>query len=111
MIYLENGFYSVPYKFTNSKFFFYLRLQQVAVSGFIDNVITLGRSFIEYERNIKLVITLSCSLGLVAHPDKPIFVSAKSIKYLGFVNDSQSMTVSLTQKKKSSIKQLCQEML
>ena len=92
-------------------FFFYLRLQQVAVSGFIDKVITLGRSFIEYERNIKLVITLYCSLGLVAHPDKPIFVSAKSIKYLGFVNDSQSMTVSLTQKKKSSIKQLCQEML
>ena len=44
-------------------------------------------------------------LGFVIHPDKSIFVPARSIEYLGFVNDSQLMTISLTQKKKAPIKQ------
>ena len=35
----------------------------------------------------------------------------RSIEHLGFVTDSQSMTISLTQKKKVFIKQLCQEVL
>ena len=89
----------------------YLRLQKVTVAGFIDDLITLGRSFTECERNIKLIVTLLDSLGFVVHPNKSIFVPARSIEYLGFVIDSQLMTISLTQKKKASIKQLCQEVL
>ena len=71
----------------------------------------MGSSFFECERNIKLIVTLLDSLGFVVHPDKSIFVPAKSIEYFGFANDSQSMTVSFTQKKKASIKQLCHEVL
>ena len=44
----------------------------------------------------------------MVHPNKSIFVPAK---YLGFVTDSQLMTISLTQKKKASIKQVCHEVL
>ena len=40
-----------------------------------------------------------------------MFVPAISIEYLGFASDSQSMTISLTQKKKASIKQSCHEVL
>ena len=36
----------------------YLRLQKVTVAGFIDDLITLGRSFADCERNIKLILTL-----------------------------------------------------
>ena len=67
----------------------------------------MGKSFAECETNIELIVTLLHSLGFTVHPDK--FVSARSIEYLGFVIDSQSMTISLSQKKKASIKQLCHE--
>ena len=110
---LPNGLCSGPRKFTKLQKppLSYLRLQQVTVAGFIDDLITLGRSFVKCERNIKLIVTLLDSLGFVVHPDKSIFVPARSIEYLGFVIDSQSMTISLTKKKKACIKQLCHEVL
>ena len=71
----------------------------------------MGRIFVKCERNIKLIVTFLDSLGFVINPDKSIFVPAKPIEYLGFVIDSQSVTISLTQKKKASMKQLCREVL
>ena len=71
----------------------------------------MDRIFAECERNIKLIVTLLDSLGFVVHPNKSIFVPARSIEYLGFVIDSQLMTIPLTQKKKASIKQLRHEVL
>ena len=47
----------------------------------------------------------------VVHPNKSIFVPARSIGYLGFIIDSQLMTISLTKRKKACIKQLCHEEL
>ena len=63
------------------------------------------------EGNIKLVVTVFARLEFVVHPDKSIFVSNMSIEYLGFITDTQSMIISSTQMKKSSIKQSCQEVL
>ena len=80
-------------------------LQNVTVAGFIDDLITLERIFAECERNIKFIVTPLGILGFVVHPNKSIFVQARSIEYLGFVIESQLMTISLTQKKKASIKQ------
>ena len=48
----------------------YLMLQQITVAGFIDNLITLGRCFVECERNIKLFVTLLDRLVFVVHLDK-----------------------------------------
>ena len=110
---LPNGLCSGLRKFTKLQKppLFYLRLQQVPVAGFIDDLIKLGRSFVKCERNVKLIVTLLHSLGFVVCPNKSIFVLARSIEYLGFVTDSQSMTISLTEKKKAYIKQLCHEVL
>ena len=47
----------------------------------------------------------------MVHPNKSIFVLARSIKYLGFVINPQSMTISLTKKKKVCMKQLYNEVL
>ena len=78
----------------------YRKLQKVTTAGFIDDLITLGRSFVECERNIKLVLALLDSLGFVVHPNKSIFVPARSIVCLGFVTDSQSMSIFDTKEKK-----------
>ena len=67
----------------------------------------MGRSFVKCERKIKLIITLLDSLGFAFHPNKSIFVPARSIEYLGFVTDSKSMSIPLTKRKKACIKQLC----
>ena len=69
---LPNGLCSGPRKFTKllKPPLSYLRLQQVTVAGFIDDLITLGRSFVECERNFKLIVTLLDSLGFVVHPNK-----------------------------------------
>ena len=68
-----NGLCSGPRKFT--KFLkpplSLLRLQEVTVAGFIENdLITLGKNFVECERNIKLIVTLLESLEFVVHRDK-----------------------------------------
>ena len=82
-----NGLYSGPRKHTKllKPPISHLRIQQVTVTGIIDDLITLGRSFVKCERNIKLIATLLDSLGFVVHPNKSIFVPARSIEYLGFV--------------------------
>ena len=71
----------------------------------------IGESFVTGERNIKLIVTLLDSLGIVVHPNKSITVPARSIKYLDFGTDFQSTTISLTKKKKACIKHLCHEVL
>ena len=74
------------------------------ITLFIDDLITLGRSFVKFERNIKLIVTLLDSLGFAVHSNKSIFVPARLTEYPGFVIDSQSMTISLTKKKNVCIR-------
>ena len=64
------------YKITKAPSFLSKVTQQVTVAGFIDDLITVGRSSVKYERNIKLIVTVLDSLGFVAHPNKSIFVPA-----------------------------------
>ena len=110
---LVNCFWPGPHKFTKllKPSLSYLMLQQVTIAGFTDDLIVWGRHFAECERNIKLIVTLLDSLWFVVHPDKSIFVPARTIEYFGFVINSQSMSIYLTQNKKVSIKQLCHKML
>ena len=63
-IWLPNGLYSGPRKFTKllKRPLSYLRLQQVTVVGFIDDLITLERGFAKCARNIKFIATLLDSL-------------------------------------------------
>ena len=76
------------------------------ITLFIDDLITLGRSFVKFERNIKLIVTLLDSLGFAVHSNKSIFVPARLTEYckLKTVIDSQSMTISLTKKKNVCIR-------
>ena len=63
------------------------------------------------EQNIKYSNTLLESLGFIIHPEKSLFVPTRCIEYLGFVLNSQSMTISLSDVKKEKIKLLCSEIL
>ena len=71
---LPNSLCAGPCKFTKllEPSLSYLRLQEFTVAGFIDDLITLVRSFVKCERNIKLIVTLLDSLRFAVHPNKSI---------------------------------------
>ena len=87
---LPNGLCSGLHKFTKllQPPLSYLRLQQVTVAEFVDDLITLGKGFVKCETNIKLFVILADSLTFVIHPNKSIFVAARLIECLSFVTDS-----------------------
>ena len=87
---LPNGFCSGLRKFTKllQLPLSNIRLQQVTVAGFANDLITLGKGFVKCETNIKLFVILADSLTFVIHPNKSIFVAARLIECLSFVTDS-----------------------
>ena len=53
------------------------------------------------------IISLN-SLGFTVHPDKSVLNPTQEISFLGFLLNSQKMTVSLTPEKKQEIKMICE---
>ena len=67
-----------------------------------------------YELCVQTVIdTLSLfhQLGFVVHPDKSVLIPTQRLTFLGFVLDSQSMTVALTGEQAAKVKVACQRLL
>ena len=72
---LPNGLCLGPSKFAKL-----LRLKQVTVARFIDDLIILDRGFVECEKSFKLIVTLFDSLGFAVHRDRSIFVPTRLIE-------------------------------
>ena len=53
--------------------------------------------------NISKIIEILMSLGFVIHPSKSEFIPSKTIEYLGFVINTEDMTIRLTFVKKMVI--------
>ena len=107
-----NGLAFCPRKFTKllKPVFSKLRLQGHVVSGYIDDTFLAGDSEPDCWDNVKDTVALLQKLGFVIHPDKSSFKPQKTLTFLGFVIDSQNMTVSLTREKKTlKLKTLCRK--
>ena len=63
---------------------------------FIDDTLLMGDSEEECVQNVKQSLALFQKLGFVVHPEKSVLVPSHKITYLGFVIDSQCMTVTPT---------------
>ena len=57
--------------------------------------------------NISKIMTILMSLGFVIHPSKSEFIPSKTIEYLGFVINTEDMTIRLTYAKKIVIFYMC----
>ena len=110
---LPNGLSEGPRKFTKllKPPLAFLRQAQCIVSGYIDDLITLGHSFQKSFENIVKIVKLFKKLGFVLHPEKSVFIPVQIIEYLGFVINSISMIITLTEKRKKRIKNLCNTLL
>lgn len=74
---------------------------------FIDDTLLIADGADECNHNIKETTTLFTDLGFVVHPTKSQLCPSKEIEYLGFLINSSSMTVRLTNKKKEQLASLC----
>lgn len=82
----------------------YIRFSKVTIAGYIDDFFTTAKSYLGCKRNEKLFIQILDSLGFVVKLSKLIFTPTKIIEYLGFIVNLHGMTVSLTHKKKDSVR-------
>ena len=67
--------------------------------GYIDDFHLQCDSYDECLTSVKRSVNLITRLGFVVHPDKSVLQSLHSVKVLGFILDSDTMTVRLTQEK------------
>lgn len=65
----------------------------------------------EYHQNVIDTITLFTKLRFHIHPEKSVFIPSQKLTFLGFVLDSNAMTVALTEEKVQRILSVCATLL
>eukprot|EP00794_Sanderia_malayensis_P013521 gene13521-14933_t len=110
---LPNGLSCGPRKFTKlmkvplSE----LRKRGHLVSSYIDDLINFGDTYVECLANVAETIIILEKIGFVLHPDKSQFIPTQEIKFLGFIINSTTMRVTLSQEKKTTIAKECKNVL
>ena len=88
-----------------------LRQNNHISSGYIDDLYLQGATYAEFVANVTDTITLLEKLGFVIHPDKSALIPLQQLVTLGFILNSVDMTVRLTQEKKTSLHNSCEQLL
>ena len=106
---LPNSLCSGPKKFTKllKPPLAEIRLDDVKIAAYIDDLSTLAYSFDISFNNIWKCVKRLVNLGFVVHPEKSVFVPSQETEHLGFIIISVTMTVILTTEKKRNIFDLC----
>ena len=102
---LPQGFSAAPRIFTKllKPVLSHLRSLGIQIIGYIDDFILIADCPQVLQEAITYALTLFDSLGLTVHQEKSVLVPTQKIEFLGFILDSVTMTISLTDKKKSKI--------
>lgn len=110
---LPNGFSAGPRYFTKllKPVFAKLRAQGHLSVGYIDDIYLQGASRHECENNVLATKSLLEKLGFVIHMTKSELVPSKKLIFLGFVWDSETMTVKVAEHRAQKVKQNCQRIL
>ena len=109
---LPNGLCSGPRKFTKLLKGPLASLREIGhvISEYIDDIFNLSMTYQECQPNIADTINLLDSLGFIIRPDKSKFIPSKEVTCLGYVINSERMTVKLTAGKKVKIKEACKSL-
>lgn len=110
---LPQGYSPAPRLFTKllKPVFAYLRGIGLVIVGFIDDSLLVFYNQGDWTEEVKKVIEFFDSLGLTVHLEKSVIIPVHIIEYLGFILNSQKMTVQLTNRKKEKIKKLALQLL
>ena len=106
---LPNGLASAPRIFTKllKPVFNVLRQTGYLSSSYIDDCYLQGASYGECYDNVQETVLLLRELGFPIHNDKSVLIPSQVLTFLGFVLNSITMTVQLTDSRKEKLKNAC----
>ena len=78
---------------------------------YVDDSYLQGDTMDSCFKNITDTIDLLQKLGFTIHPAKSVFKPSRQLEFLGFIINSEKMTISLTKEKKDKIYKMCQSLL
>ena len=106
---LPNGYTEGPRKFTKALKppLAQCRKNKMAVVCYFDDLITMACDQNICINNMKEIIRNLFSLDFVIHPEKTLFSPTQTLEFLGFVINSSTMTVRLTDSRTQAIYDLC----
>ncbi|KAJ8041093.1 hypothetical protein HOLleu_11813 [Holothuria leucospilota] len=104
---LPNGLASAPRVFTKllKPVFSNLRKRGFNVVGYIDDIFIKGDTFNDCEQAVKATVNLLTELGFLVHDVKSEPEPKKEIRFLGFMLNSEKMTISPSFEKKEKTKE------
>ncbi|XP_062571921.1 uncharacterized protein LOC134233885 [Saccostrea cucullata] len=107
------GLASAPRIFTKllKPVFSTLRKRGHANIAYIDDSLLVSKTESECRKNVRETAELLDSLGFTINVEKSVFTPSRDIQFLGFIINSELMTVSLTPDRATSIRQKCEEIL
>ena len=110
---LPNGLSSAPRIFTKilKPVYAQLRSNGHTCMGHIDDSLLIGQTFHLCQQNIMDTVTLFTKLGFTVHPVKSVLQPQQKIDFLGFVLNSITMMVTLTESKAVKVKSACENLL
>ena len=110
---LPNGYSQAPHIFTKllKVPFGYLRKQDHSSVVYIDDTYLQGDTPRLCHNNVWDTEKLLWDLGFHIHPDKSVRIPSQRLEFLGFILDSNAMTVTLTDKHKQKILDMCKVLL
>ncbi|XP_021342020.1 uncharacterized protein LOC110442652 [Mizuhopecten yessoensis] len=91
--------------------FSHLRKLGHANVSYIDDSLLQADSYDQCVANIEATVDSMDSLGLTIHPEKSVLRPTRCITFLGFVLNSETMTICLTKGKADNVVHVCQELL
>lgn len=110
---LPNGLSCAPRVFTKLLKPVYSTLRKMGHVNvaYIDDSLLVSDSYSECVQNINHTVSIFDHLGFTVHPDKSVLKPTQSITFVGFVLDSRSMTICLTEEKANRIVSDCEKLL
>ena len=110
---LPNGLSCGPRKFTKlfKPALTELHLKGHISSGYIDDLYLQGKTYDACVHNVTDTVIQIDALGLVTHPEKSVFNPTQQLVILGFVLNSVSMAITLTQEKALTLQTACKSLV
>lgn len=102
---LPFGLCTAPFVFTKllKPVLKYLRSSGLISVNYLDDFISIGQSYTECAYNIETTMNVLQSLGFIINREKSVITPNTECKFLGFIFNSEDMTLCLPQEKKQRI--------
>ena len=109
---LPNGLASGPRKYTKMMKPVYSTLRQQGhnITGYIDDLLLVSETVEQTKQSAQVTIELLQNLGFILNWEKSILEPKTKITHLGFIIDSEQMTVTLTQEKTDRLTNICKDL-